>query len=486
MAGAEEQKQAAIVRRRRACEALPPVTLWLLVGLVVGGVVLAAVLFDAASRVFLVKVASIGLLSGLPAWLYLQFIASRGFSLYDDYVLNLFRLHVDAPENLPAPPVHTSYHSVWKAAHVRLGTRTTDNLYRRKFEAVYGRASVSTRALFAGHTRLRDRAEAFSPVLLATLVFALGWSLVLEPELYRSFRLLDEAASARPDLPVAALQYGFLGAYAFVLQDLVRRYFRDDLRAGAYVGAIVRIVFVVILVAALGLVWPAELPQGQQTVFAFFVGLFPQAGLQALRAAAARPVRKWVPSVATDQPLAQLDGLNIWFEARLLEEGIEDLQNLVSANIVDLLLHTRVPVTRLVDWIDQACLLLHLPAREDGQPDLRPALRRLGVRTATDLQVLWQDEVCRAALVQEFAAVLGGDDARAHRVLAALCASLEGHLNLWHVAQFRQGAWLLASGDRRDDAPATPPAIPRPPAPSAAYDVALLSDTSTAVSWATT
>ena len=67
-----------------------------------------------------------------------------------------------------------------------------------------------------------------------------------------------------------------------------------------------------------------------------------------------------MPSLEADYPLSQLDGLNIWYEARLLEEGIEDMQNLVSANLVDVMLHSRVPVGRLVDWLDQAHLFLHL------------------------------------------------------------------------------------------------------------------------------
>lgn len=442
-------------RRWRVSGGLPALALWLLLGAVVVGVVLPAVLFDAGSRVFLVKVASVVLFAGLPAWLYLHFIANRGFSLYDAYVLNLFRLHIDEPANLPAPPQHTSYYRPWKAAHDRLGTAATDNLYRRRFEAVYGAASVSTRALFTGRTRLRDRAEAFSPVLVATVVFALGWSLLLEPEVYRSIRLLDGEVSQRPALPVVPLQYGFLGAYAFVVQDLVRRYFRDDLRAGAYVGATVRVVFVVIVVAALGLVWPADLAGGQ-AAFAFLVGMFPQLGLQALRAAIARPLRGLVPRVASDQPLSQLDGLNIWVEARFVEEGVEDLQNLVSADLVDLLLNTRVPVTRLVDWIDQACLLLHVPAHADAQrPGLRPVLRRLGVRTATDLQRLWRDETHRSALIGELAVALDVDEAHARCTAAALCASLEGDVNLWHVARFKQRSWLVAADEPPQRARAT-------------------------------
>src|SRR5687767_3551993 len=43
------------------------------------------------------------LLAMIPGWIYLLFIKNKGPSLYDEYVLNLYRLKIDAVENLPAP-----------------------------------------------------------------------------------------------------------------------------------------------------------------------------------------------------------------------------------------------------------------------------------------------------------------------------------------------------------------------------------------------
>jgi len=121
-------------------------------------------------------------------------------------------------------------------------------------------------------------------------------------------------------------------------------------------------------------------------------------------------LRRFVPPVTSDYPLDQLDGFNLWYEARLLEEGVEDMQNLTTMNLVDVILHTRVPVGRLVDWTDQAFLLIHLEQADRGQLDrlrrtgpcvadaspgagpgaesgaqARIKLRRVGIRTATDL-----------------------------------------------------------------------------------------------------
>ena len=43
---------------------------------------------------------------------------------------------------------------------------------------------------------------------------------------------------------------------------------------------------------------------------------------------------------------------------------MEDMLSLATANFVDVILHTRVPVGRLVDWVDQAHLYLHLDRLE--------------------------------------------------------------------------------------------------------------------------
>jgi hypothetical protein len=135
--------------------------------------------------------------------------------------------------------------------------------------------------------------------------------------------------------------------------------------------------------------------------------------MQAIQRLAATALRVAAPSLS---PLNQIDGLSVCYEARLLEEGIEDMQSLATANFVDVILHTRVPVGRLVDWVDQAHLYLHLdrlggtwrerrrakagqtgsvspvPAVAAGSvtegsragSKTRTALRQFGIRKATD------------------------------------------------------------------------------------------------------
>lgn len=422
------------------------VGLWMLLFGVVVLVLVPSVALSDEARLFLLKLLAAAVMSFLPGWIYLQFIRNKGESLYDEFVLNLFRLHIDAYRNLPAPPEHTSYYRPWKRQHAKLRTKTKDNLYRRKFEAIYGRSAVSTFDKIYDRRKLRDKTETFSPVLLATLLLCLGWALVLQPEPLDLFGQIE--LSGAPVLPYEALQFGFLGSYFFILQDLLRRYFREDLKTAAYISASARIVFVAVMVTAVDVAWDSSV--GSLQVFAFLIGMFPQIGLQALRAAVAVPLRRGIPSLETAHPLSDIDGLNYWYEARLAEEGIEDIQNLTSANLVDLLLRSRVPVSRLIDWIDQGFLHLHLPAGEDDCVWRR--LRSIGIRTATDLERAWAKLGGDDGFRSTMAAVLGEQDpSLAAARVEAIVTSLAGQVNLWHVRAFKQHEWLQADAEADEE-----------------------------------
>lgn len=414
----------------------------------VAAALLPAVMFQPHSRIFLLKVAAVVMFASLPGLLYVQFVRFKGQSLYDEYVINLFRLKIDRYCNLPAPPKHTSYFAEWLAEHKKLADPGRDNLYRRKFEAVYGEQAVSTRELFADPAKRPARSEGLYPVVLATALLTLGWAVVVQPELYHDFNLLGHLPfSGQPHLPYTALQFGFIGAYWFILQDLTRRYFRQDLKTAAYVSASVRLIVVTITVATVALI-PVG-PPARLDVLAFFIGVFPQIGIQLLKAGTGKLLSQAIPSMSVRFPLSDLDGLTVWDQARLLEEGIEDVHALATANLVDLLLGTRVPVNTLIDWLDQALLCLSVPP-ESGDRQPREDLRMLGIRTATDLIRIWDSARPGAQLVRaRIAAVLAGDEETGTAAAEGILASMAGSPNLEHVQAFREHDWLPAGSGRR-------------------------------------
>ena len=340
------------------------------------------------------KLFALWCLAFLPGWLYVRFLDLRAKALWSEYVLNLHRLGWDLPWHLPMPSVASGFYEHWEAGP---HGRPADNIYRQKFEAYYGRQITSS----APDQNYSVKSESLFPVFLATAVLAVGWAAVL----------WDTRFVTHPSGPWDVLKYGFLGAYAFVTSMLIRRFFQSDLRPSAYATAVYRIVLVLLIVTVLHQVLggAAAVAERAELAVAFVVGFFPLVGLQALQRVTSRALRQFVPPVTPEYPLDQLDGFNLWYEARLTEEGVEDMQNLTTMNLVDVILHTRVPAGRLVDWIDQAFLLTHLEPvdrdeldqlrRPDRQADQTAAagraplsgaqarlnLRRVGIRTATDL-----------------------------------------------------------------------------------------------------
>jgi hypothetical protein len=349
----------------------------------------------------LLKLFAVWATSFLPGWLFVRFLGQRARALWWDFVLALHRLGVDERRYLPEPPLNSQYYPLWRAAGGS-PLRHGDSIYREKFDAYYGKSisRISTQ-----HQTTKIWSETLFPVILLTAVLAAAWTAVL----------WDTSSMVRPTDVQGVLKIGFLGAYSFIVQMLIRRYFQSDLRASAYASAVVRIFVVAILVAVLYQLPVLQANPGSAAVVAYVVGFFPLVGMQALQRLAATVLRQVVPSLNPDYPLNQIEGLNVWYEARLLEEGIEDMQNLTTTNLVDVVLHTHVPVGRLVDWLDQAYLYQHLDRTELSSKERRQArrsssaatidcgtameassgvrpgtrerhlLRRLGVRTATDL-----------------------------------------------------------------------------------------------------
>ena len=427
----------------------------------------ATTFFDRGAQVLLLKASLVIFLSVLPGWLYLQFIALKGTVLYDEYVLNLYRLRIDDLANLPKPPPGSRYWREWNhlVPHEHLDESVARNIYLKKFEAVYGRSAIpeSRRQRHddddhrpvgrRGQIVEQIQADAFSPVIMCTILLCLGWIAVLQPELYLGLRPFGNLTlSGFPALPVDPLRFGFLGAYVFVVQGLVRRYFHADLKTHAYVSAMARVILVAALVTAIHPLWTEwGLTPAAELAFAFFLGFFPELGLRVIQRGLGGVLRTFRPAREERYPLRHLDGVNIWTQARFLEEGIEDMQNLATANLVDLMLHTRMPINRLVDWIDQAFLYIRVDGgRGDDNGGDRALLRRYGIRTATDLLDSFEapktfDRRFRRGLIQLMNHPPG--DTRPS-VTEGIRRTLEGEVNLWHVRQWKKHTWLTS--------PATP------------------------------
>ena len=145
--------------------------------------------------------------------------------------------------------------------------------------------------------------------------------------------------------------YAFLGAYFFSLQMLFRRFVSEDLRKTAYLAVSLRIVLAVIgtwaAITAMKGIW-AGVGKDWLLVVGFVIGVFPRIAWQFIQGAWKALMQKSglsaaLPSMESRLPVSDLDGLTVWHEARLEEEDIENIPNMATTEIVDLMLSTHFP-----------------------------------------------------------------------------------------------------------------------------------------------
>lgn len=281
--------------------------------------------------------------------------------------------------------------------------------YGRQIDEIYGRESAGGEGRLVRGTRW--------PILVATLVITVGWMLTLlpagppQPDNMQPGQLLDFFMPPR-----SAVVFGFLGAYFFVLNTVLHRYVRADLKPKAYSSITVRILIVFILS------WVVGLELGTSTfalTLTFLIGVFPESALTLIRESIrnqtglfGRPVGLIGSRPRERYPLTELEELDVYDRARLLDEGVTNIEGLAHHDLIDLMLETRISVPRLVDWVDQAILYLHVEfdngnrngnrtankKPENGKPEtpnsavattedllnLKMFLRDNGIRTATD------------------------------------------------------------------------------------------------------
>jgi hypothetical protein len=389
------------------------------------------------------------LLGTLPGWVYLRFVTNMIPTLYDEYVLNLYRLRIDDVANLPRPPRHSRFWDAWSSAQD--SREDARNPYTTKFEAIYGpvpRHGANGGELVGGSSQMageRSLTDTPASAVLLVVVLIVGWIGVFLPELTPtigdSFRTSEEVTEF--------LRFGFAGAYVGILSILIRGYFQSYLTIGIYFVAIIRLLSALIAIMAVAIAIRPLLSADVAKTVAFIMGFLVCAGvlasgLRALSHIAVTSGSRRHPSGRLS--LLDVDGLSIWYEARLREQGIVDLQDLLSANLGDLLLRARIPVSRLVDWIDQCALLVRLGEGDQGR-QLNARLRGMGIRGATDLQLaLGEAPVARQELVpDEFGSRLRAllDDALGMQgaVDAVLLRSFKNELNLHHVVSWRSSGW---------------------------------------------
>jgi hypothetical protein len=426
---------------------------------------IALVAQDDAYKILLLRCVFLLVAALLPAILYWMFIATRKSSLFYEFLSNMNRLGLFSPRLWPPDEPGGAPREESEAERRR---RVAGYLHR--FEASFGPLPASTRDRLVRNQDLPldlDSAaeqtrvplwsllssETVVPVVVLTGLVTFLWFPILLGEFLIS-------SPPRPDLlphdplwvRLSPMLAAFLGAYFFCLQSLFRRYIRKDLRPAAYVAATQRIVLATVgtwvlhsIVALVDTVTPGEFGQRDVLiVLGFAAGVFPGIVWQYVQAAVKKvlPTSSVLPSLDSPMPISDLDGLTVWHEARLEEEDVENLPNMATADLLDLMLGTKIPPDRLIDWADQAILLTQLGRDDPGPAGLRrrDLLRAHGVRTATGLAEAHRRSDGRGAAAQFETILPGGPPSPVRGIID----SLETVPNLKLIRKWRG---LIAPGD---------------------------------------
>ena len=213
-----------------------------------------------------------------------------------------------------------------------------------------------------------------------------------------------------------AFQFGFLGAYVYFIGSVVRAYFTMDLTSLTFVDGAIRMIVASILALVLSFAFDFVLPdelisapaasdgrghdsikspstaepssdtaastagadedtQGNSKghsngtdstipaglsllpVVAFFFGFYPKRATLAIERVALKVMKNIIPEGNYRAlPLSMLAGMSYSHELRLEREGFDNIENLSSADAVDLAVRTCFSYGQLKQWIDQAWL----------------------------------------------------------------------------------------------------------------------------------
>lgn len=196
-------------------------------------------------------------------------------------------------------------------------------------------------------------------------------------------------------LVVQAMGIGFLGATVFCFQLIWQRLTTEDLKPSIFLRCAMAMFF--------GLVFTFVVFSATESfssdfggegapmvgtgaligyVVAFALGYFPMLAISWFTRIANKSLGE--PSRRSDaQRLLAVDGITVFHEERLLEEGIHNLHDLAFADVSRLLIRTPYTARQLFDWVDQSLLLLHLDVGESE------SFRRGGIRNAENFLRVW-------------------------------------------------------------------------------------------------
>ena len=207
---------------------------------------------------------------------------------------------------------------------------------------------------------------------------------------------------------LTAFQFGFGGAFMYFLTHLVRSYFTLDLTPDSFVSSSVRMLMgsVISIVFCFALVQmddngnpvlefvAGDVEIGWLPAISFMIGFFPERAMLYLDKAVTT-LAGWKTAAYESMPLSELSGMSPAHEIRLNREGFDNVENLATADCLDLLLRTGFSYDQLNNWIGEADLRTHLRddyakfRRLSGLNNSHEVLEFIMGKDTSEISVIW-------------------------------------------------------------------------------------------------
>lgn len=168
---------------------------------------------------------------------------------------------------------------------------------------------------------------------------------------------------------LTALQFGFLGAYVYFINHLVRAYFTLDLSPSTYIGLSVRMATGSLVSLVLSFLIPMDVPDAASNdwpptlqalaAISFIFGYFPSRAMLLLEKRVNRLIGN-ANQNRMETELSKLPGVSALHEVRLRQEGFDNVENLSHADVVELAVKTGFSYLQISEWVGRSWLRTHL------------------------------------------------------------------------------------------------------------------------------
>ncbi|WNG34889.1 hypothetical protein F0U61_15455 [Archangium violaceum] len=213
--------------------------------------------------------------------------------------------------------------------------------------------------------------------------FILGVLLLAVPFFCLALLLVTQGIDGMNPDGLRGLELAGCGIYVYTLGLAIFRIRTAALSAEFVMSSALRALILMVLGYVLGSIGFFRPTESVSAAFLYFsLGLFPSVGMKALNQRLRQALTPDAPGTEP-LPLSYVDGITEQVAERLEELGVFDIQHLARVEPGWLALRTLYPLSRIIDWMDQALLITYL--REEILHS-----REVGIRGAIDMRAIYR------------------------------------------------------------------------------------------------